>query len=172
MKRKESKLNRSVESRSSLATYRLNSTRVQIQNHNPHYIQCWKCLESWPFFSFILHMPLKHRINLHFSVQASSSAEGRIQQARASVSCLITGAQLPETFRDAKRHDNLAIIGLVFNIRVTAASSLPELSLHGLSYPSRSAFVINTASPDGQTIFEAMHRCWYSWTAWKAEQYF
>lgn len=57
---------------------------------------------------------------------------GRAQQARGSgtVNRLVTGPQLPETFRDAKRQDNLAIMGLAFTILGTIANCLQALSSH------------------------------------------
>lgn len=69
------------------------------------------------------------------------------------------GPQLLEAFNVENRQDSLAIIGLVRVIRGTTASSLPMLSSEELLYPSRSAFVISTASPDGENEVDAARHC-------------
>lgn len=77
---------------------------------------------------------------------------------------MLIGVQTPETFKDAKRHESFAIIGrLVIVARGTSASSLP---CEWLLYPSKSAFVIKTASPDDEGVaVETDRQCVYSWTA-------
>lgn len=90
------------------------------------------------------------------------------QQARASVSCLGTGPKPPETFNEAKRQVSLAIISLAPADLGTIAKFFfpPSSSSQELRYPSKSAFVIKTASPEeGECAAEANRCCLYSWTA-------
>lgn len=60
------------------------------------------------------------------------------------------GPKPPESFRDMKRQESLAITGITLVAFGIRASSKPELSFPSLeqTYPSRSAFVIRTASAE------------------------
>lgn len=105
----------------------------------------WKNSANFFFFSpFIYLLSHKHKLpkalRLHKSLTYfhnaflykqpiwwSSCRRGSAQQARGSGTGnrLTTGPpQPPETFKEAKRHDNLAIIGLAFNTLGTIASCL------------------------------------------------
>ncbi|GKB89907.1 hypothetical protein Tco_0962179 [Tanacetum coccineum] len=62
---------------------------------------------------------------------------GSVACNRASVSFIFIAEQPFDTFKDVKRHDSFAIIGLVLaELETIASSSLCD----GLLYPSKSAF--------------------------------
>lgn len=54
------------------------------------------------------------------------------QQARASGNRLVTGPDTPETFKEAKRQDNIAIMGLPLILGTTASSLWTVSSSHAL----------------------------------------
>lgn len=62
------------------------------------------------------------------------------------------GARLLESFRDVKRQESFAIIGIALVAFGTRASSILELSISWLKqiYPSRSASVISTSSAEAE----------------------
>lgn len=110
----------------------------------------------------------KSRFSLPWYIYTRGGCYGCHQHARASGMGrrLIRDPVLPWTIKEEKRQDNLAIIGFDLPIQGTTARSLPALSMQVPWYPSKSSFVMRTASPPESELEHVTGpRLLYSWTA-------
>lgn len=127
----------------SIGLTNIQKENICTRNYNMFLLTCNTTLEKPSLLSFFLSMhPLfmKHNctdfgklsnftyFHRHLLYKPPAWQQIKLpQQARDSEtgSRLVIGTLLPDTFKDANRQDNLAIMGLVFGILGTIASSIP-----------------------------------------------